>query len=102
MRVRCKALAISFSAVRLPATRFPGEVSSSRSCATRSSPGGRGDERQRMPGKLILCATPIGNLEDVTLRSLRVLAEADVVACEDTRRTRKLLTHHGVQVRKLV
>jgi 16S rRNA (cytidine1402-2'-O)-methyltransferase len=53
-------------------------------------------------GRLLLCATPIGNLEDVTLRSLRVLAEADVVACEDTRRTRKLLTHHGVQVRSLV
>jgi 16S rRNA (cytidine1402-2'-O)-methyltransferase len=53
-------------------------------------------------GRLVLCATPIGNLEDVTLRSLRVLAEADVVACEDTRRTRKLLTHHGVQVRSLI
>ncbi len=53
-------------------------------------------------GKLILCATPIGNLEDVTQRSLRVLGEADVVACEDTRRTRKLLSHHGVQTRRLV
>lgn len=53
-------------------------------------------------GKLILCATPIGNLEDVTQRSLRVLGEADAVACEDTRRTRKLLSHHGVQTRRLV
>lgn len=52
-------------------------------------------------GRLILCATPIGNLEDVTLRSLRVLGEADVVACEDTRRTRKLLTHHGIQANRL-
>lgn len=52
-------------------------------------------------GRLILCATPIGNLEDVTLRSLRVLREADIVACEDTRRIRKLLTHHGIQVKKL-
>jgi 16S rRNA (cytidine1402-2'-O)-methyltransferase len=51
---------------------------------------------------LILCGTPIGNLEDVTLRLLRVLAEADVVACEDTRRFRKLLTHHGISVRELV
>lgn len=54
-----------------------------------------------MPGRLILCATPIGNLEDVTLRSLRVLGEADIVACEDTRRIRKLLSHHGVQTKKL-
>ncbi len=53
-------------------------------------------------GKLILCGTPIGNLEDVTLRSLRVLGEADIVACEDSRRTRKLLSHHGVQVKQLV
>lgn len=50
----------------------------------------------------MLCGTPIGNLEDVTLRLLRVLSEADVVACEDTRRTRKLLSHHGVVVRDLV
>lgn len=53
-------------------------------------------------GKLILCGTPIGNLEDVTLRSLRVLGEADIVACEDSRRTRKLLSHHGVRVKQLV
>lgn len=52
-------------------------------------------------GRLMLCATPIGNLEDVTLRSLRVLGEADIVACEDTRRIRKLLSHHGVQTKKL-
>ena len=54
-----------------------------------------------MAGKLVLCGTPIGNLEDVSARALRALAEADVVACEDTRRTRKLLTHHGVPVRRL-
>lgn len=53
-------------------------------------------------GGLILCGTPIGNLEDVTLRLLRVLGEVDVVACEDTRRIRKLLTHHGISVRELV
>jgi 16S rRNA (cytidine1402-2'-O)-methyltransferase len=51
---------------------------------------------------LILCGTPIGNLEDVSARALRVLAKADVVACEDTRRTRKLLAHHHVKARALV
>ena len=48
---------------------------------------------------LALCATPIGNLEDVTLRVLRELAEADVVLCEDTRHTRGLLERHGVSAR---
>ena len=50
---------------------------------------------------LSVCATPIGNLEDVTLRVLRELAEADVVLCEDTRHTRKLLERHGVRARLL-
>ena len=48
------------------------------------------------PGRLIVCPTPIGNLEDVTLRVLAALREADVVACEDTRRTRTLLHRYGV------
>lgn len=47
-------------------------------------------------GRLIVCPTPIGNLEDVTLRVLSALREADVVACEDTRRTRVLLDRYGV------
>src|SRR5688572_32581326 len=55
-----------------------------------------------MRGKLILVGTPIGNLEDASPRSLRTLAEADVVACEDSRRTRKLLTHTGTKVKDLV
>ena len=48
---------------------------------------------------LLVCATPIGNLEDVTLRVIRELGEADVVLCEDTRRTRTLLERHGIQAR---
>jgi 16S rRNA (cytidine1402-2'-O)-methyltransferase len=48
---------------------------------------------------LAVCATPIGNLEDVTLRVLRELREADLVLCEDTRHTRKLLARHGVKAR---
>jgi 16S rRNA (cytidine1402-2'-O)-methyltransferase len=51
---------------------------------------------------LSVCATPIGNLEDVTLRVLRELAEADVVFCEDTRHTRVLLERHGIRARELV
>src|SRR3954463_2881735 len=47
-------------------------------------------------GRLVVCATPIGNLEDVTLRVLGALREADVVACEDTRRTKTLLDRYGI------
>ena len=52
-----------------------------------------------MSGRLVVCPTPIGNLEDVTLRVLSALREADVVACEDTRRTRVLLDRYGVSGR---
>ena len=48
---------------------------------------------------LVVCPTPIGNLEDVTLRVLSALREADVVACEDTRRTRTLLDRYGVSAK---
>ncbi len=52
-----------------------------------------------MSGRLVVCPTPIGNLEDVTLRVLAALRDADIVACEDTRRTRVLLDRYGVNAR---
>ena len=50
---------------------------------------------------LYVVATPIGNLEDISARALRVLAEVEVIASEDTRTTRKLLTHFGIHTRML-
>src|SRR5438132_11449487 len=53
-------------------------------------------------GALVIVATPIGNLGDLTPRAVEALAAADAIACEDTRRTRKLLTHAGVKAPALI
>jgi 16S rRNA (cytidine1402-2'-O)-methyltransferase len=59
-------------------------------------------KEEAVSGKLVLCGTPIGNLDDIGPRALKVIGSADILACEDVRRTRKLLAHHGLRPRELV
>ena len=54
-----------------------------------------------MPGTLFVVATPLGNMEDVTFRAIRVLREVDLIAAEDTRRTARLLSHYGISTPSL-
>lgn len=60
-----------------------------------SSRGGR-EAEHNAPGRLFIVSTPIGNLEDITLRALRLLRECELIAAEDTRHTRKLLSHYDI------
>ena len=95
LRGRC-ASGSAAAGTGLPSRVVPAALGPDAGLSERGSSGSR-----RWTACSSVCATPIGNLEDVTLRVLRELAEADLVLCEDTRRTRILLERHGIEAQPL-